>query len=152
MYYPLHMNLYQQDPLTNYTLFSTDLECKTNSFGDTFAGLTNTSKSGWPCEPWVDVIRSFGVYQTEEEIYAQYPIVREAGSACRNPDFDSDGPWCYVRRGEFWIATWGYFTSSSMNAAVLRRLESMIYLSFVIFPCNLPEGEIRFQSCGIPKF
>jgi len=86
-------------------------ECKTNSFGDTFAGLTNTSKSGWPCEPWVDVIRSFGVYQTEEEIYAQYPIVREAGSACRNPDFDSDGPWCYVRR----------------------------------------EGEIRFQSCEIPK-
>ena len=76
-------------------------ECITNSFGDTFAGLTNISKSGWPCEPWVDVIRSFGVYQTEEEIFAQYPVVRGAGSACRNPDFDSEGPWCYVRRGEY---------------------------------------------------
>ena len=59
--------------------------------------MKNVSKAGFTCLPWFDTIQQIGVIQSANEVVSRYPILRGASNECRNPDYDADGPWCYVR-------------------------------------------------------
>lgn len=67
--------------------------CKTTRQGSDYTGNISHTIQGFQCQAWhkqTPNIHNIGIYDYEfsdNDVYA-------AGSSCRNPDNDEEGPWC----------------------------------------------------------
>uniref|UniRef100_A0AAV2KWI9 Hepatocyte growth factor n=1 Tax=Knipowitschia caucasica TaxID=637954 RepID=A0AAV2KWI9_KNICA len=92
-------------------------------FGENYQGDLTRTRSNLPCTPWRD-------HANSGERGMQMPGLE--GSACRNPDKDKHGPWCYTNNSAI---PWDYCN--------IKQCE---------IPQNtLPLGELSSVGCFIHK-
>merc|ERR1712168_981003 len=70
-------------------------DCKTTQLGQEYNGTLSVTKNGNTCQQW----SSQYPHNHYMKNYVQYfpeNSLTEAQNFCRNPDGESDGPWCYT--------------------------------------------------------
>ncbi|CAG0896611.1 unnamed protein product [Darwinula stevensoni] len=78
-------------------------ECRTTPKGLEYMGTKSTTKSGYPCQPWMSNTPN------NQELKAHYSSnfgasfpddLHPSHNFCRNPTSDPKGPWCYNGAGK----------------------------------------------------
>ncbi|CAG0886643.1 unnamed protein product [Darwinula stevensoni] len=78
------------------------LECKKDVRGSMYMGTKNVTKSGYPCQLWMSVSPN-DISKLDDISYIlleSFPDdLHPSHNFCRNPDVDSNGPWCWNGAG-----------------------------------------------------
>ena len=69
-------------------------ECLVTEIGQEYAGTQSTTESGATCVSWVQGL-PFGSWMNDPNAFPD-PTVGDASNYCRNPDRQTQGPWCYT--------------------------------------------------------
>ena len=75
---------------SNFVSLCSSTECKQTKLGSEYQGTRSTTTSGKTCQRWDQ--------QTPHIPYTvnAFPNPSEEENYCRNPDGESEGPWCYT--------------------------------------------------------
>ena len=87
--------------ISNCKISCIDLkECKKTKLGIKYRGNVTSTKTGITCQVWNTQFPHLPSPWAKD--IRNYPddSIAEAGNRCRNPDRETEGPWCYTTNPE----------------------------------------------------
>ncbi|CAG0898308.1 unnamed protein product [Darwinula stevensoni] len=78
-------------------------ECQASKTGVEYIGTKNTTKSGYPCQPWMSNTPNSQEFKSHygSTFKNHFPDdLHPSHNFCRNPTSDPKGPWCYNGAGK----------------------------------------------------